>query len=168
MLRHSRWLKNRFLVGLGLSLIFFMLTSGTWRDLQLFPAGASPAEAVVEDTCSKIYAPPPLGPQRPTKLVALRNLEEASPEPQQVISLLWINRAQNANCFFVEVKYSPGQGTGVSNEWLLLDTIRSPRVNQYQHQNVKAQGQVCYRVYASNRTGRSEYSNRVCLVLGKL
>ena len=80
------------------------------------------------------------------------------------MTLHWLNKADNANCFAVEAKLSSAPEPASNGQWALLDTIRDPKVNQHLHRvTASGPGEICYRVYASNSWGRSDYSNRVCL-----
>ena len=156
MLGQLRWVGIRALFALSLVLI---VAVGIWYGV--WPTSAM--EASAEGTCGDSYAEPPLGPERPTRLVAFRKLVEDAPDPQQDITLHWVNGAGDADCLAVEVNYLPRR-TATGDDWSLLDTLRGGPVTEYHHR-VSALGEVCYRVYSSNEAGRSQYSNRVCLAL---
>lgn len=123
---------------------------------------ASATTAAIEDGCNDSFVAPPEGPDR---LVGFRQAVEDAAEPQLDIRLSWINRASNANCIALDVNFSTPAGAGSAGEWVLLETLADPRATQYLHQDVPTSGEVCYRVYSSNDSGRSDYSNRVCLTL---
>jgi len=142
---------------LGLCLALF-LTAVVWS--------AAIAGAAVQDDCSDSFASHPLAPGTPAKLVAFRKAVQGVVTPRQDVTLHWINTSSNANCFSIEARFLSGPDPSVNGGWVLLETIHDPRVNQYLHSGVPTSGEVCYRVYASNSVGRSDYSNRVCLSMG--
>ena len=124
--------------------------------------------ATAEDICNDVYAAPPLGPERPGSLIAFRN-PVAGTMDEQDISLHWVNKADNASCFAVEAKLSSALEPASDGQWAFLDTIHDPKINQHLHRvTYSGPGEICYRVYASNSWGKSDYSNRVCLQLEAL
>ena len=101
--------------------------------------------------------------------MAFRESAEQASEGFKNIRLRWVNKATNFGCTAVEANYSPeGAATELGGTWDLVETILDPAVSEFLHVAVPAQGDVCYRVYAANALGRSEYSNRVCLELGEI
>ena len=149
-------MKSTIPVGLCAGLIALM---GVWS--AIVPG------AMAQEDCVDSYADAPLGPTRPENLVAFRRSANDAPDRQDVI-LYWVNVADNARCVSVDVRFSPASDTSpttAEGEWAPLAKISDQTVDRYLHPAVPSMGEVCYRVYASNETGRSSYSNRVCLVL---
>ena len=137
-----------------------LLIAGIWSA----PLGTAIAQ---EEQCNTTtIAEPPVGPAVPDILFPTREVVEGATEPQLDIRLHWVNRSPNSRCFHVEVKLTPETDCSVEGgQWGLLETIPERQVTQYLHEGVSATGSVWYRVYASNREGRSDYSRRVCLIL---
>ena len=101
--------------------------------------------------------------------MAFRESVEQPSEGLKNIRLRWVNKAANSGCTAIEANYSlEGTATEPGGTWDLVETILDPAVSEYLDLAVRAQGDVCYRVYAANALGRSEYSNRVCLELGEI
>jgi hypothetical protein len=97
----------------------------------------------------------------PDRLLAFRQVMD---QGRQDVRLTWVNVAPNATCFIVEAQYVSDTEPGEANPWQVLTTVTDRRVSSYIHGKVSADASVCYRVYASNRSGRSRYSNRACLL----
>ena len=139
-----------------------LLIAGMWSA----PLGTATAQEEDEQCNTATIAEPPLGPAVPDILLPTRLAVEGAQEPQLDIRLQWVNRSTNARCFHVEVKLTAEADCPVEGgQWGLLKTIPERQVTQYLHEGVSATGSVWYRVYASNRDGRSDYSRRVCLIL---
>ena len=124
---------------------------------------ASIVRAQGQDDCNSSYTKANFGPERPAKLTAFRKVIDDGSGPQQDITLHWINESRGATCFTVEARFSPGLDSSADGEWAVLGTIRGAKATRHLHRDVPAPGELCYRLYASNSTGRSDYSNRVCL-----
>ena len=123
--------------------------------------GATSSSAAVQDGCNDNFVAPPAGPERPDQFGGFRQAVEDAAEPQLDIRLSWINRASNANCIALEVNFKTS--ADAAGEWVLLETLADPQATQYLHQDVPTSGEVCYRAYSSNDSGRSEYSRIACL-----
>ncbi len=118
--------------------------------------------------CSDSFAEPPLGPERPEDLIAFRDVVKGEGDLLQDVVLLWTNVADNARCITVEASFSTTGAAEARDDWVALESIHDPTANRFPHSVGSDPGEVCYRVFASNAFGRSNYSNRVCLLLEAL
>ena len=102
----------------------------------------------------------------PERLAAFRSLAEdiSAPEPFQDVTLSWVSPGADAGCFTIEVERVTESGLDGRRSWEVLDRMPDRTQSRYLHLNVPTSEKVCYRVYSSNRLGRSDYSNRVCLL----
>ena len=122
-------------------------------------------QASAQERCSDTYTPPPVGPQAPTDLLLFRAPEDTDEGTGRGIFVTWINHADNALCVAVEGILDPGRSNGGSGPWGPIVTIQEPTAGSYLHEDAPMEGEMCYRVYASNDFGRSAYSNRACLLV---
>lgn len=142
---------------LGWLLAVLMLAMATWIALEFHAAAEG-----ISDICGDGFKPPPEGPVSPKKLLALRETEGVGSGSLSGVRLHWVNDAWNTNCVVVQQRPS---AYAAADTWTTVTTINDPTVNEYLHRDVAPRGEICYRAYAANEMGRSDYSNRVCLLL---
>ena len=160
MPRHGRHdpdnakLTTRKVVVVGVAFAAFVV--GMWSTFQ----GHIAAQEECSDTFGEFVA-------APERLAAFRSVAEdlsGEPEALQDVTLSWVNPGTHAECFTIEVQRVPASELGGSGSWEVLDKVTDPTQSRYLHLDVPTSAKVCYRVHASNRFGRSEYSNGVCLL----
>lgn len=127
---------------------------------------SSATGVVAQVDCNSGYTGSALAPDKPELAMAFRESLVLTPEAPKNIRLRWVNKSSNFGCTGVETNYSSQGRAALGGTWDALETIVDPAVSEYLHAAVPTRGEICYRVYAANSLGRSEYSNRVCLVLG--
>jgi hypothetical protein len=71
--------------------------------------------------------------------------------------LRWTDNSDNESCFAIERK------AGASG-WEWLSAVGANQVGTY-GDGLVSEGEHCYRVYAGNDAGRSDYSNETCIQL---
>lgn len=115
---------------------------------------AVPPHANADGGCSSEYVGVPPGPLAPVNLQAVGS------------ELRWVNLAGDANCLVIEIKpyLPPALATQIPEQWLPFATIYTPQATSYAVPAMESAGQVCFRMYAANAFGRSDYTNAVCLL----
>ena len=147
-------MSKRILFGLFVALTAL---SGLWVT---YPTGIG-----AQQDCNANDTGAALAPEKPDLAMAFREATGQTSEGPKNIRLRWLNKASNLGCTGVEANYSPEGTAELGGTWDLLDTMLDPAASEYLHVGVPDLGDICYRVYAANALGRSEYSNRVCIDL---
>lgn len=108
--------------------------------------------------CAPDAAESPLAPAAPTdlwlELTANPNLPDL---PAMVVVLRWTDNSENETCFAIERKLG-------ADDWEWLSAVGANQVGTYAYGFV-SEAEHCYRVYAGNEAGRSDYSNEACIQL---
>ncbi len=130
------------------------LSSVALLSLPAVSGGVSAVAAADTPDCVSTFAGSPPGPEAPA------NVRVASQGIAQ--SLAWDNKAQDAKCIVVQFKpLTVTGGQGAPQDWATLVTLTNVQTTSYQLPPIA--GQVCYRLYAANAQGRSDFSEERCV-----